>query len=152
MAERKYRAALKADDDNVVALNNLAWLLVQDGRSLDEAEVLIKRALAGNPIQSEPVSMADARGGDLATIQQALELKVVQHRLQALGFTPTEIDVRLALASDAELHQLATHSENVLAGGAVGLLVSVLVVILLVLLILRIASNDSWSTSNLLIA
>ncbi len=106
----------------------------------------------GNPIQSEPVSMEDARGADLATIQQALELKVVQHRLEALGFTPNEIDVRLALASDAELHQLATQSENVLAGGAVGLLVSVLVVILLVLLILRIASNDSGSTSNLLIA
>jgi len=106
----------------------------------------------GSPIQSEPVSMEDARAADLATIQQMLELKVVQHRLEALGFTPSEIEVRLALASDAELHQLATQSENVLAGGAVDLVVAVLVVILLVLLILRIVSNDTGEHSDLLVA
>jgi len=49
MAERKYRVALKVDRDNVMALNNLAWLLVRDGRSLDEAEGLIRRALEQNP-------------------------------------------------------------------------------------------------------
>jgi len=54
MAERKYRAALKVDPDNVVALNNLAWLLGQEGRSLDEAELLIRRALALNPEPREP--------------------------------------------------------------------------------------------------
>ncbi len=54
MAERKYRAALKVDPENVVALNNLAWLLGQEGRSLDEAEALIRRALALNPEPREP--------------------------------------------------------------------------------------------------
>ncbi len=54
MAERKYRAALKADADNVVALNNLAWLLVQDRRSLDEAEALIERALVQDPEPRAP--------------------------------------------------------------------------------------------------
>lgn len=49
LAERKFRAALKLEPDNVAALNNLAWLLVQDGRSLDEAEVLIRHALELNP-------------------------------------------------------------------------------------------------------
>lgn len=54
LAERKYRAALKVDPDNVLALNNLAWLLVQDGRSLDEAEVLIRQALAQDPAPRAP--------------------------------------------------------------------------------------------------
>jgi tetratricopeptide (TPR) repeat protein len=54
MAEHKYRAALKADPDNVPALNNLAWLLVQHGGSLVEAERLSRRALELNPEPRAP--------------------------------------------------------------------------------------------------
>lgn len=106
----------------------------------------------GNPIMSEPVSMADARAADLATIQKTLELKVVQHRLDVLGFSQDEIAVRMAMASDADLHQLATQSEDVLAGGDAGLLVTVLVVILLVLVIMRIASNETDGNTDMLVA
>ena len=106
----------------------------------------------GYPIVSEPVAMEGARAADLATVQQMLEMKVVQHRLEALGFTPDEIATRLAMASDADLHQLATQAEDVLAGGATGLVVTVLVVILLVLLILRIASNDTAGNPDMLVA
>jgi len=48
-AERKYRAALKVNPENPMALNNLAWLLAQEGRSLDEAEMFIRRALEQDP-------------------------------------------------------------------------------------------------------
>jgi len=48
-AEKKYRAALKADPDNVIALNNFAWFLAQQGHSLDEAEKMIRHALSLNP-------------------------------------------------------------------------------------------------------
>jgi len=48
-AEAKYRAALAVEPDNLFALNNLAWLLAGQGRSLSEAEQLIRRALALNP-------------------------------------------------------------------------------------------------------
>ncbi len=109
-------------------------------------------ATYGSAIPSEPVSMEAARAADLATIQQMLEMKVVQHRLEVLGFTPAEIEVRLSLASDAELHQLATQSEDVLAGGAAGLVVTVLVVILLVIIIMRIVSNDTGANPDLLVA
>jgi hypothetical protein len=36
---------LAANPDNPVALNNLAWLLAQENRALDEAERLVRRAL-----------------------------------------------------------------------------------------------------------
>ncbi len=106
----------------------------------------------GSLILSEPVSMEATRAADLATIQQMLELKVVQHRLETLGFSQNEIALRLSMASDADLHQLATQSEDVLAGGAAGLVVTVLVIILLVLLILRITSSDTGEPQDMLVA
>jgi Flp pilus assembly protein TadD len=44
-AETAYRSALAVDPDNPVALNNLAWMLAEDGRSRDEAERLIRHAI-----------------------------------------------------------------------------------------------------------
>ena len=40
--------------DNVAALNNLAWLLAQERESLDEAETLVRHALALDPQPREP--------------------------------------------------------------------------------------------------
>jgi Tfp pilus assembly protein PilF len=41
-----YRRVLELDRDNVMALNNLAWLLGKDGRNLGEAIALAERAYA----------------------------------------------------------------------------------------------------------
>ncbi len=107
----------------------------------------------GRLIQSEPILAEAAREADLATIRQMLEQKVVQHRLAELGFTAEEIQLRLDLASDAEIHQLAVQSETLLAGGdGLGLVITVLVIILLVMLILRIAAHDAPGDPDLLVA
>lgn len=45
-AEANYRAALGVNPDHAVALNNLAWLLAEENRSLEEAERLIRHAIA----------------------------------------------------------------------------------------------------------
>jgi len=105
----------------------------------------------GSPIASTTISTDAARAADLATIQQMLEQKVVQHRLGELGFTPGEIETRMDLASNAELHQLAMQSETLTAGGDVGV-IAVLVIVVLVLLILRLTANDSGVDSDLLVA
>jgi len=105
----------------------------------------------GNPIPSALMTAEGARAADIATIQQALEMKVVQHRLEQLGFSKTEIEDRMAFASDEELHQLASQSETALAGGDAGIIVTVLVVVLLVILILRLTSAPA-ATSELMMA
>ena len=44
-AEALYRSILEEDVDNVIALNNLAWMLGVSGRNVDEAQQLIERAI-----------------------------------------------------------------------------------------------------------
>ncbi len=58
-AEALYRLILTTDHDNVVALNNLAWLLAYDQRNLDEAMTLINRAIEAAGHRAE---LIDTRG------------------------------------------------------------------------------------------
>jgi len=107
----------------------------------------------GRPVPSMPIATDSVRAQDLTAIQQILEQKVVQHRLQEMGFTKEEVELRLARVSDAELHELAVQSEALMAGGdGGGSVIFVLLVVLLVLLILRIADNSSRVESDLLAA
>jgi len=48
-AEGEYRAALKQLPDNAEVLNNLAWLLCTQKKSLEEAETLAARAVRLEP-------------------------------------------------------------------------------------------------------
>jgi tetratricopeptide (TPR) repeat protein len=52
-AQREYRAALAADSNNAVALNNLAYRLAEDGGPLDEALALVQRARKLQPDLNE---------------------------------------------------------------------------------------------------
>jgi tetratricopeptide (TPR) repeat protein len=54
-AETAYRRALEVSPDDVDALNNLAWLLLEEGTRLEEAETLAARA-ASRPGTSRPVA------------------------------------------------------------------------------------------------
>lgn len=101
---------------------------------------LAPSAQAGQ-ISSFDMLAGSARAADLNTIQQALEHKVVKQRMGELGFTAGEIQLRLAHATDAELHQLATQSETMMAGGVIGLVISLLVIVLLVLLVMRVSAT-----------
>jgi len=101
---------------------------------------LAPSALAG-PITSVEMFAVTDRAADLNTIQHALEHKVVKQRMGELGFTEGEIQLRLAHASDAELHQLAAQSETMMAGGVVGFVISLLVIVLLVFLVMRVSAT-----------
>ncbi|MBZ5637675.1 MAG: tetratricopeptide repeat protein [Acidobacteriia bacterium] len=54
-AEEAYRRAIAIEPEDRDALNNLAWLLLQDGSRLDEAESLARRALAAGGANEDRV-------------------------------------------------------------------------------------------------
>lgn len=85
---------------------------------------------------SVPSALAAGRAADLAMIQSALESKILRQKLMDYGLSPEETMLRVSKLSDEQVHQLATHSDSLQAGGDVGsFLVGLLVIALLVLLI-----------------
>lgn len=52
LAEEYYKKALRRDQGNADALNNLAWLYYVKNENLDVAENLVLRALELNPLKS----------------------------------------------------------------------------------------------------
>ena len=82
---------------------------------------------------SAPISQQE----DMATLQKALEQKLVTERLKDLGYTEDEIRARLDRLSDSELHSLATRIDTLMpAGSAEAVLAVILLVAILVVLIL----------------
>jgi hypothetical protein len=87
------------------------------------------------PSDQSPASLS--RQEDIATIQRALEHKLVKERLTDLGYTEEEIKARLDRLSDAEVHSLATQIDSLMpAGGFTSVVVVILLVAILVVLIL----------------
>ncbi|MCM2275786.1 MAG: PA2779 family protein [Candidatus Didemnitutus sp.] len=117
----------------------LAWIRpLGVGLALAIGLFAVLPAVSASPISSSALLSESTRDADLASIQLSLEHKVVQQRLGELGFTPAEIQQRLANASDEELHQLAAQSDVIMAGGDGGIIVTILVIILLVYLIMAV--------------
>jgi len=85
-------------------------------------------------------AVAADRTADLATIQSALESKVVRQTLRDYGLSPEETLSRVSKLSDGQIHQLATHADSLQAGGdpvdlAIGLLIVAILVVLLIFLV-----------------
>lgn len=78
------------------------------------------------------------RRHDMATVQKALEHKLVKERLRDLGFAEEEIAARLDQLSDQELHSFASQLDSLHpAGNGFGIIIAVLIIVLLVMLILK---------------
>ena len=69
-------------------------------------------------VPSDQSSAAISRQEDIATIQKALEQKVVKERLKDLGYTEEEIKARLDRLSDSDLHSLATQIDIPMPAGS----------------------------------
>jgi tetratricopeptide (TPR) repeat protein len=90
-----YRAALKGDPNSAIAANNIAWLLADDGRQLDEA---LRLALLATKVDPTYVDAVDTLGwvyyrkGDFPSAVTTLR--------KAKAMAPTRLDVagRLGLA------------------------------------------------------
>ncbi|GFM35092.1 PA2779 family protein [Desulfovibrio subterraneus] len=81
-------------------------------------------------------SSVELRAQDMTAVQNTLENKMVTERLANLGYSPDEINTRLGMLSDGELHSLASQLGSLDAGGsALGLIVVILVIVTLGLVI-----------------
>ncbi|MBP1727584.1 MAG: hypothetical protein H6Q51_2882 [Deltaproteobacteria bacterium] len=98
---------------------------------------LVPRVEASFVPSDEQSASSISRQEDMATIQRALEDKLVRERLKDLGYTEEEIKARLDRLSDAEVHSLASQLDSLMpAGGWEAAVVVILLVAILVVLIL----------------
>ncbi len=89
-----------------------------------------------------PLARTD-RAADLASIQKALEAKMVQTRLAELGLTQAEVRTRLSRLSDQQLHKVAQQIDNlkVAGDGGLGIVIAILVIAILVVLLLELTGH-----------
>jgi len=92
-------------------------------------------------VPSDESFSPNSRHNDMATIQRALEHKLVKERLKDLGYTDEEIKARLDQLSDAEVHSLATQLDSLAPAGYLGLVIGILVIIILVIVILMLTGH-----------
>ena len=98
---------------------------------------LVPRVEASFVPSDEQSASSISRQEDMATIQRALEDKLVRERLKDLGYAEEEIKARLDRLSDAEVHSLASQLDSLMpAGGWEAAVVVILLVAILVVLIL----------------
>ena len=87
-------------------------------------------------------SVADSIG-DMAKVQTFLESRLVQQRLADFGLTAEEVSSRLNQLSQDQLHQIATHIDEIDYGGdALGGILSLLVIIILIIVIIKIMGKQ----------
>lgn len=86
---------------------------------------------------SELLLGQSTRASDMGHIQSFLEQKVVADRFAQLGFSPDEVQTRLAALDNEQLHKIALKVDQVKVGGELGVVIAVLVIIVLVLVIFR---------------
>ena len=87
-------------------------------------------------------SVADSIG-DMAKVQTFLESRLVQQRLTDFGLTAEEVSSRLNQLSQDQLHQIATHIDEIDYGGdALGGILSLLVIIILIIVIIKIMGKQ----------
>ncbi len=82
------------------------------------------------------------RSADLATLQKALEQKMVKERLANLGLTADEVQARVGQLNDQQLHNVAKQLDNLKVGGdGVGLIIGLLIIAILVVLLIQLTGH-----------
>jgi hypothetical protein len=122
-----------------MAKKSIVWGLVVAMFILGIAPRLEAAFVPSQAINSTPLD----RMSDLKAIQSALENKLVQQRLQDLGFLSDEISDKLALLSDQQLHNIAQKLDDLRVGqdSGLGIVIAVLVIIILVIVIVNLTTG-----------
>ncbi len=83
------------------------------------------------------------RTADLEKIQKSLELKAVSERLKQFGLTRDEIQSRLSMLSDHQIHQIALQLDNLKIGqdDALGVIIAILIITILIVILLKLTGH-----------
>lgn len=82
------------------------------------------------------------RKEDLEKVHGFLEKKIVTQRLLDLGLSTEEVYARLRNLSDGQIHELATHIDDIKSGGdGLGVVIALLVIVILVIVILQLTGH-----------
>jgi hypothetical protein len=94
-------------------------------------------------VPSDVINQTMSRAEDIDTIQKVIESKLIRERLEKLGFTADEVQLRLERLNDQQLHQLAQSLDDVkVAGdGGLGIIIGLLVIAILVVLLLQLTGH-----------
>ncbi len=94
---------------------------------------------------SEVIStVANERSSDLQKIQKFLEMKMIRERFKEFGLTPDEIQTRLTLLNDQQIHQLALKVDDLKVGAdsGLGIIIGLLVAAILVIILVKLLGHD----------
>ena len=98
-------------------------------------------SIAGSRMIMQKSNQAGSRGTDEKKIRRMLENKILSERLKSYGISDDQIFSKIESMSDEQVHQLASLSDRIPAGGDAGVaalivLVTIAVAIIVVLLLI----------------
>ena len=130
-------------EDCIMIKKTLAWYLIVAMFIIGIAPRL-DAAFAPSEVIGLDTSI---RTGDIEKIRTALEQKLVQQRLNDLGYTAEEISTRLTDLTDQELHTIASKLDSLTVGGdGLGIVIAILVIVILVIVILQLTGRKVMVT------
>ncbi len=126
------------------------------GRSVTVYLIVAMFVIASVPTQSAAMFISSDSAGvsaanvvmdaavDAAKVRTFLESRIVRQRLSDFGLTSEEISSRLNQMSADQLHRIASHIDQVDAGGdsALGVIVSLLVIAILVIVVMKLMGHQ----------
>jgi type VI protein secretion system component VasF len=116
----------------------LAWYLIF---AMFIIGIVPRVEAAFTPSQAMTLAPVD-RAAELQRIQTVLETKLIQQRLQDLGYTGEEIRARLSQLSDQQLHSIAQKLDDLRVGkDGLGIVIALLVIVILVVILVQLSSG-----------
>jgi hypothetical protein len=99
----------------------------------------VKAAVTGSQMIAPEENASTMREINEIKVRRALENKIVAEKLMSHGLTAEEVSLKINEMSDEQVHQIASLSDKIPAGGdggVVAVVVTLLVIVALVLLII----------------
>jgi len=126
------------------------------GRSVTVYLIVAMFVIASVPTQSAAMFISSDSAGvsaanvvmdavsDAAKVRTFLESKIVSQRLSDFGLTSEEISSRLNQMSADQLHRIASHIDQVDAGGdsGLGVIITLLVIAILVIVVMKLMGRQ----------